>query len=72
MRDGTVHVGTIVYESPAATLIQTGPDTTLRLEGGDIASVQPSRVSLMPPNLLNGLSDTEVADFYAFVKALKK
>jgi hypothetical protein len=26
----------------------------------------------MPPGLLNGLEDGEIADFYAFMKTLKK
>ena len=31
-----------------------------------------TRVSLMPAGLLNGLKDADVADFYAFLKSLKK
>ena len=71
-QNGTTHVGVVVYESPTAKLIQTGPDTTIRLAGDEMVSVQPSRVSLMPPGLLNGLNDGELADFYAFMKTLKK
>ena len=67
-----INVGVVVYESPTAKLIQTGPDTTIRLAGDEMVSVQPSRVSLMPPGLLNGLNDGELADFYAFMKTLKK
>jgi putative heme-binding domain-containing protein len=71
-QNGTSHVGVVVYESPTAKLVQTGPDTTIRLAGDEMVSVQPSRVSIMPPGLLNGLSDGELADFYAFMTTLKK
>ena len=71
-KSGTTYTGFLVYDAPTARLVQTGPDTTVRLTGDEVVSVTDSRVSLMPTGLLNGLKDAEVADFYAFLKTLKK
>ena len=71
-KSGASYTGFLVYDAPTARLVQTGPDTTVRLTGDEVVSVTDSRVSLMPTGLLNGLKDSEVADFYAFLKTLKK
>ncbi|MEQ2007539.1 MAG: hypothetical protein ABMA26_12140 [Limisphaerales bacterium] len=71
-KSGGSHTGFMVYDSPTAKLVQTGPDTTVRLLGDEVAGVVDTRVSLMPTGLLAGLKDTEVADFYAFLKTLRK
>lgn len=71
-KSGATYTGFMVYDAPTAKLVQTGPDTTVRLTGDDVTSVVDTRVSLMPTGLLNGLKDGEVADFYAFLKTLKK
>jgi putative heme-binding domain-containing protein len=71
LKNGTAHIGTVVYESPTTTLIQTGPDVTVRLSGAEIESVEPSRHSLMPSGLLAGLGDRELADLYAFLQTLR-
>lgn len=71
-KSGTTYTGFLVYDAPTAKLVQTGPDTTVRLTGDEVTSVTDTRVSLMPTGLLNGLKDSEVADFYAFLKTLRK
>ena len=71
-KSGTTYTGFLVYDAPTARLVQTGPDTTVRLTGDEVVSVTDSRVSLMPTGLLNGMKDSEVADFYAFLKTLRK
>ena len=70
-RGGLVHYGLLVYESPESTLVQTGPDTTIRVAGDDLESMQPSRVSLMPAGLLNDLTDRDLADLYAYLRTLR-
>jgi putative membrane-bound dehydrogenase-like protein len=70
-RTGQVYHGFIVYESASATLLQTTPDTTVRLSGDEILSVRPSMQSLMPTGLLNDVSGPEMSDLYAFLKTLK-
>jgi hypothetical protein len=69
-RDGRLYRGVMIYESPAATLLQTSPDTTVRLRHGEILEVRDSRDSFMPERLLDGLSETEVADLLAFLRTL--
>lgn len=71
-KSGATYTGFMVYDAPTAKLVQTGPDTTVRLIGDEVTSVTDTRVSLMPSGLLSGLKDSEVADFYAFLKTLKK
>jgi len=71
-KSGATYTGFMVYDAPTAKLVQTGPDTTVRLTGDEVVSVADTRVSLMPTGLLNGLKDSEVADFYAFLKTLRK
>lgn len=70
-RGGLVYYGLLVYESPESTLVQTGPDTTVRVAGDDLESIRPSRNSLMPVGLLNELSDRDLADLYAYLRTLK-
>ena len=71
-KSGGSYTGFMVYDSPTAKLVQTGPDTTVRLLGDEVTGVADTRVSLMPTGLLAGLKDSEVADFYAFLKTLRK
>jgi putative heme-binding domain-containing protein len=68
---GKVYSGLIVYESPDGTLLQTTPDTTIRIAGDEILSMKKGRVSLMPSGLLNDVSDQDLADLYAYLKSVK-
>jgi putative membrane-bound dehydrogenase-like protein len=71
-KSGATHTGFMVYDSPTAKLVQTGPDTTVRLTGEEIASVADARVSIMPAGLLAGLKDAGLADLLAFMRTLQK
>jgi len=71
-RDGQVYHGLIVYESPEGTLLQTGPDTTVRVTNTETDSMRPSTQSLMPSGLLDTLSDQDLNDLYAYLKTLAK
>ena len=71
-KSGGSYTGFMVYDSPTAKLVQTGPDTTVRLLGDEVTSMVDTRVSLMPTGLLAGLKDSELAEFYAFLKTLRK
>ena len=70
-RFGKVYQGLLVYESPEGYLLQSGPDTTLRISGEDVLTLEPSRQSLMPTGLLNDLTDRELSDLYAYLKTLQ-
>lgn len=68
---GKVYHGLVVYESPDGTLIQTAPDATIRVAGEEIVSLRKSKQSLMPVGLLNGATDEELSDLYAYLKTLR-
>ena len=70
-RGGRSYHGLIVYESPDGTLLQTGPDVTVRVAGDEVISMRKSKVSLMPTGLLNGAADGELADLDAYLRTLK-
>ncbi len=67
---GQVYHGLIVYESPETTLLQTDPDTTLRITNTDQSSVRRGTQSLMPTGLLDPLSDQDLSDLYAYLRSL--
>jgi putative heme-binding domain-containing protein len=68
--DGQVYNGLIVYESPDTTMLQTGPDTVIRVGGVRKDGLRKSGASLMPVGLLIDASDQELADLYAYLKRL--
>jgi len=70
-KDGESYTGFPVYNSPAATIVQTGPSTTIRVTAKNVVSERLSNTSLMPAGLLEGLSDQQLADFKAFMNGLK-
>lgn len=69
-RDGRVLQGLIVYESPDGTLLQTGPDTTVRITGDELAGQRGGDGSLMPTGLLASLTDQQLADLDAYLRSL--
>jgi putative heme-binding domain-containing protein len=64
---GTVVTGQLLYESPETMLIQTSPDTTVRLAGQEIRAIRKSPLSPMPSGLLRDATDQELADLYAWL-----
>jgi putative heme-binding domain-containing protein len=70
--EGQVYNGLVVYESPDTTMLQTGPDTIIRVGGVRKDGMRKSSVSLMPGGLLNDASDRELVDLYAYLKSLTK
>jgi putative heme-binding domain-containing protein len=69
-RSGQTYSGYFVYESPTVKLLQTDPDTTVRILGEDIVDIRTSELSSMPAGLLDGLPDEALSDFYAFIRTL--
>jgi putative membrane-bound dehydrogenase-like protein len=69
---GKVYTGMVIYDSPALTLLQTTPDTTVRITQEETQLVLPGAVSFMPAGLLDDLRDAELADLYAYIKTLRK
>ncbi|QNN24643.1 c-type cytochrome [Planctomycetales bacterium ZRK34] len=70
-KDGAVWIGSIVYNSPASRIIEVGPGQQIRLTGDQIDKIEPATISPMPPALLTGATDENLADLYAYLKTLK-
>lgn len=69
---GKIYNGMLIYESPVLTLLQTTPDTTVRIPQQEMHLMYPGTVSFMPSGLLDDLHDSELADLYAYLKTLRK
>jgi putative heme-binding domain-containing protein len=69
---GKVYNGMMVYESKQLYLLQTTPDTTVRISGEEVQSVQRSAISFMPAGLLDDAKDGDLADLYAYLTSLRK
>ena len=67
---GKIVSGQLLYESPRSSLIQTGPNTTVRITGEEIISIRKSPLSPMPAGLLRDANDQELADLYAWLRAM--
>jgi putative heme-binding domain-containing protein len=70
-RDGKAYQGVVIYEAPDGLMLQTGPAETVRIAGDRIESRTVTDKSLMPAALLDKLTDREIADLVAYLKALK-
>jgi putative heme-binding domain-containing protein len=66
--DGKTYQGIIIYEAVDSLIMQTGPDTTVRLTNPRISERRILPTSLMPAGLLDKLADRDVADLYAYLK----
>jgi putative membrane-bound dehydrogenase-like protein len=64
------HTGIVIFEAADGVIVQTGATTTLRLGADEILLRRPSTLSLMPGGLLDGLSTTQLADLYQYLKSL--
>ena len=69
---GKTYNGILIYDSPDLTLLQTTPDTTVRLTREELLTTQPSNVSFMPAGLLDDAADADLRDLYAYLKTLRK
>ena len=69
MKAGDEHHGILRKDAPEEVVLATGPASELRLTRSDIAEVRPGTVSLMPPGYDQMLSEQELADLVAFLKA---
>ncbi|MCS7021469.1 MAG: ThuA domain-containing protein [Gemmataceae bacterium] len=56
-------------ETILLTTVVNDQPVTLSVPKADIADIRPSPVSLMPERLLDGLSDREVADLFAYLQS---
>ena len=71
LTNGNVVVGVLVRESAAAVVVRTAenPDKPVSVPKGQIANRAPSKVSMMPEGLLDGLTHEQIASLLAFLQA---
>lgn len=70
MKDGKKVIGRIMNLSADHVQITTDmmrPSTTTRLNVPDIKSIEPSKISMMPPGLLATMTDTDILDLLAYL-----
>lgn len=71
LKDGTVVSGVVQRENAINVFVRTAesPDKPVAVPKANIANRGESTVSLMPPGLLEGLTQEQAADLLAFVMA---
>jgi putative heme-binding domain-containing protein len=69
--DGKTLQGIVIYDAVDSLILQTGPDSTVRLTNPRIVERRTLSKSLMPAGLLDKLTDRDVADLYAHLKTLR-
>jgi putative heme-binding domain-containing protein len=68
--DDHVVVGMTIYENVDGVTLLTADAKTVRINADSIAAIKEMATSLMPEGLLDGLSDQQVADLMAYMRAL--
>jgi putative heme-binding domain-containing protein len=68
LKDGSVVTGVLVRETAIAALVRTSenPDKPVQVPKAQIANRATSTVSLMPEGLLDGYTQTDIANLLAF------
>ena len=67
-KDGRTAAGILQRETPATVTI-VNPAETLTLARENLKAINRHEVSLMPPGLLAGLKETDVADLIAYLRS---
>jgi len=70
MNDGRVHTGIVVNLSGDNVTLNTDltdPNQRGNVDGKEVASIETSPISPMPPGLLNMLTEGEVLDLLAYL-----
>jgi putative heme-binding domain-containing protein len=70
-KEGKLHNGLIKKDTPEEIVLVLGANQEVRIARDDIETIQPSKVSVMPAGLDQQLSQSELADLVAFLKACK-
>jgi hypothetical protein len=65
-------VGIIAEDTPQRVTVLTDATTDLRFKPSEILSRQRSRLSLMPEDLANTMTEQQMVDVLAFLTTLKK
>jgi putative membrane-bound dehydrogenase-like protein len=69
--DGEQYSGILKKDSPEEIILRTGPGAEVRLQRSDIVDARPGQLSVMPQGLDDQLSQEQLADLLAFLKATR-
>ena len=69
-RDGVKHLGILAFFSAEGVMLRTAGGRTERIPQSDIVHQRQAEDSIMPDGLLHGLVSQDLADLYAFLRAL--
>lgn len=69
IRDGRNLIGFLKMKNKYVVIVQPAGGASLTIAAGQVLSLEPTRTSLMPPGLLNGLSEQELNDFFAYLRS---
>lgn len=67
MKDGRVAAGFMHEQAPNTVTLRDMAGQHLLLNRDGIKTLEASKISLMPPGLLNGMSDDELRDLFAYL-----
>lgn len=67
MADGRKLIGLMTQQTPRTVTLKDLAGQETLIDRGEIASLEASPISLMPPGLLGGLSDAELRDLFAYL-----
>ena len=68
MKDGRKLIGMIADQNPQSVTLRDAANQETLLNRGEIASLEATPISLMPPGLLLGLPDEQLRDFFAYLR----
>lgn len=68
-KSGESFTGLVREDDASGVVLAIGPEATQRIPRADVADMQPSNVSPMPPGLAAVLTRQELADLVAFLKS---
>lgn len=67
--DGRALMGFLKTKNKRVVILQPAGGAPLTIAADQVRSLEPTRTSLMPPGLLNGLSEQELSDFFAYLRS---
>jgi putative heme-binding domain-containing protein len=68
--DGQVVIGMSIYDAVDGITLQAADGTVVRINKDDIEEKAFATESIMPAGLLEGFTDAQIADLYAYLKTL--
>ena len=71
MTSGATHSGVLRSESPNEVVLATSAGEETRIPRQDIDEISPGTVSIMPSGFAEQLTQQELADLLAFLKATR-